>query len=145
MDSIKIIKPEDVFPIRKEVLRKGIPLPFEFQGDFDTTTTHFGYFVDDKLVSVATVLASAHPYFTGNQFQLRGMATLVEYQGKGLGSLLVKEIEKFIVDKNAAFLWFNARVKALNFYKQLGFETIGAEFELPFVGMHYVMFKEYNS
>lgn len=145
MDSIKIINPAEVFPVRKEVLRKGIPLPFEFSGDYDATTTHFGYFVDDQLVSVATVLQSSHPFFTGNQFQLRGMATLVEHQGKGLGSLLVKKIEKYILHKNAEIMWFNARVKALNFYQKLGFKTIGEEFELPHVGMHYVMFKEYNS
>lgn len=143
MNSIRIIKPEETFPVRQEVLRKGIPLPYEFQGDFDATTTHFGYFVGDQLVSVATVLQASHPFFKGNQYQLRGMATLAAFQGKGLGSLLVHEIERFLSDKKAELLWFNARVKALNFYRKLGFETTGEEFELPHVGMHYVMFKKY--
>ncbi|MDP3352599.1 MAG: hypothetical protein Q8S44_02540, partial [Flavobacteriaceae bacterium] len=72
--AVKIIKPEDTFGIRKKVLRENIPLPFEFSGDFDESTIHFGYFIDDNLVSVATIMKSSHPYFEGNQYQRRGMA-----------------------------------------------------------------------
>ncbi len=140
--SVKIIKPTDTFEIRKEVLRKGIPLPFEFPGDFDENTTHFGFFVDDKLVSVATVLKSSHALFAENQYQLRGMATLTEYQGKGYGSILVQSIITFVKDKSAEVLWFNARIIALNFYQNLGFQTIGDEFELQYVGKHYVMYQK---
>lgn len=140
--GVKIIKPEDTFEIRKKVLRENIPLPYEFPGDYDESTVHFGYFIKDELVSVATILKSSHDYFhQKNQYQLRGMATLVEYQGNQIGSKLLTEILHFLVNKNAEILWFNARIKALNFYQKLGFQTIGEEFDINYVGGHYVMFK----
>lgn len=139
--SVKIIKPEATFEIRQKVLRENIPLPYEFPGDFDKTTTHFGFFVDNQLVSVATILKSSHHYFKGNQYQLRGMATLTAYQGQAIGSKLLTEIMKHLKTKNAEILWFNARIKALNFYQKLGFQTIGEEFNIKYVGGHYVMYK----
>lgn len=140
--AVKIIKPEDTFEIRKKVLRENIPLPYEFPGDFDDSTTHFGFFIDNQLVSVATILKSSHPYFEGNQYQLRGMATLVEFQGQSIGSILLTEIINQLKSRKAEILWFNARIKASNFYQKLGFQTIGDEFVIPYVGGHYVMFKK---
>jgi GNAT superfamily N-acetyltransferase len=143
--NVKIIKPEDTFPVRQEVLRKGIPLPYEFHGDFDKDTQHFGYFVNENLVSVATIMKSSHSYFEGNQYQLRGMATLGEFQGKGIGSQLLKEIIQFYTKEKADIIWFNARIKALKFYEHLGFQTIGDPFEINYVGTHYVMFMKFES
>ncbi len=141
--EVKIIQASETFPVRIEVLRKGIPLPYEFPGDFDENTTHFGLFISDKLVSVATVLISSHAYFEGHQFQLRGMATLSKYQGKGIGSVLLKHIIEFVKTNKAEVLWFNARIKALRFYQKLGFEIIGPEFDILHVGGHYVMYKKF--
>lgn len=143
--EVKIIQASETFPVRIEVLRKGIPLPFEFSGDYDENTTHFGLYIDKQLVSVATVLVSSHAYFEGNQFQLRGMATLAEYQGKGIGSVLLRHIIDFVKNNKADVLWFNARIKALRFYQKLGFETIGPEFDIQHVGGHYVMFKNFKT
>ncbi|MDP2089523.1 MAG: GNAT family N-acetyltransferase [Flavobacteriaceae bacterium] len=143
--TVKIIKPEDTFEIRKKVLRENIPLPYEFPGDFDESTTHFGFFIENKLVSVATVLKSSNQLFSGNQYQLRGMATLSAYQGKGYGSVLLQSIIEFLKDKKAEILWFNARIIALNFYQKLGFQTIGELFELQYVGEHYIMFKKFKN
>lgn len=141
--EVKIISASETFPVRIEVLRKGIPLPYEFPGDFDEKTTHFGLFIDKQLVSVASVLQSSHSYFEGTQFQLRGMATLSEYQGKGIGSVLLKHIIEFVKTNKAEVLWFNARIKALRFYQKLGFEIIGPEFDILHVGRHYVMYKKF--
>ncbi len=142
---IKTITAEETFPVRIAVLRKGIPLPHEFPGDFDAQTTHFGLYVAGQLVSVATVLQSSHPYFEGKQFQLRGMATMHAYQGKGIGSVLLKHIIGFVQEQQGDVLWFNARIKALPFYQRLGFEPIGPKFDIEHVGGHFVMFTKYNS
>ncbi|MDP3353786.1 MAG: GNAT family N-acetyltransferase, partial [Flavobacteriaceae bacterium] len=64
------------------------------------------------------------------------------YQGQAIGSKLLTEIINNIKSENAELLWFNARIKALNFYQKLGFQTIGEEFDIPYVGGHYVMFKK---
>lgn len=143
--GVQKIKPEDTFEIRKKVLRENIPLPYEFPGDFDESTIHFGYFIDDQLVSVASFMKSSHSYFhEKNQYQLRGMATLVAYQGKSIGTMLLLEAIKYLKEKQAELLWFNARIKALKFYQNLRFQTIGEEFDIPYVGGHYVMYQNLN-
>ena len=39
----------------------------------------------------------------------------------------------------ANLLWCSARVVALDFYKHLGLQTVGSEFEIEGIGPHYVM------
>ena len=49
--------------------------------------------------------------------------------------------EKYCFEKNARVIWFNAREKAVPFYKKKGYTSIGDSFEIPEVGTHFVMFK----
>jgi len=142
MVQIKYIIPEETYPIRKKILRKNIDLPSEFHGDFDKETFHLGLFEDDKLVSIASFVKSIHENFKGTQFQLRGMATLEEFQGNGYGKYVVLEAEKILREKNISILWCNARVSAVHFYYKQGFKSIGQEFDIPQIGGHFVMFKK---
>ena len=43
---------------------------------------------------------------------------------------------------NGNLLWCNAGVIAPDFYKRMGFQTIGPEFEIEGIGAHYVMWRE---
>lgn len=141
MIHIKEISAQDTFPIRLEVLRKNIPLPHEFNSDFDTDTIHFGAFKNDELIAVSSFMKASNPNFVGRQYQLRGMATLTEYQGSGAGKLMLQKAFVILRKKNIAVLWCNARIAAVDFYKKQGFQTFGEKFEIPYVGEHYVMFK----
>jgi hypothetical protein len=38
------------------------------------------------------------------------------------------------------YVWCNARKKAVPFYRNLGFEIISDEFEVPVIGPHYVLY-----
>lgn len=142
MVQIKYIIPEETYQIRKKILRKNMNLPAEFHGDFDKETFHLGLFEDNKLVSIASFVKAINENFKGSQFQLRGMATLAEYQGNGFGKLLILEAEKILKEKNIPILWCNARVSAVHFYYKQGFQSIGQEFDIPQIGGHYVMFKK---
>jgi ribosomal protein S18 acetylase RimI-like enzyme len=142
MVQIKYIIPEETYQIRKKILRKNMNLPVEFHGDFDKETFHLGLFEDNKLVSIASFVKAIKENFKGSQFQLRGMATLAEYQGNGFGKLLILEAEKILKEKNILILWCNARVSAVHFYYKQGFQSIGQEFDIPQIGGHYVMFKK---
>ena len=51
MIEVKKITAIETYDIRLEVLRKNIPLPFEFKGDFDDDTFHLGAFKNGKLIS----------------------------------------------------------------------------------------------
>jgi len=142
MIEIKFISAEETYQIRKEILRKNIPLTEKTEGDFDDNTFHLGAFNDGNLISVATFMQNDSSYFNGNQYRLRGMATLEEFQGKGFGRRLILKAEVILNERKATVLWCNARVVALNFYKKLGFKTIGTEFDIHHIGPHYVMFKK---
>ncbi|PKP09398.1 MAG: N-acetyltransferase [Bacteroidetes bacterium HGW-Bacteroidetes-3] len=144
MIQIKEISANETFPIRLEVLRKDIPLPYEFNGDYDENTFHLGAFKNDKLIAVSSYMKESNKNFEGNQYQLRGMATLMEYQGFGAGKLMLKQAFGILKGKKINILWCNARIAAVDFYKKQGFQTFGKKFEIPFVGEHYVMFIALN-
>ena len=144
MIHIKEISTQETFPIRLEVLRKNIPLPYEFNGDYDSETFHLGAFKDEELIAVSSYMEASNSNFEGNQYQLRGMATLTEYQGFGAGKLMLQKAFLILKEKNINVLWCNARIAAVDFYKKQGFQTFGEKFEISYVGEHYVMFKELN-
>ena len=85
MIEIKKIEASETFPIRLEVLRKNIPLPYEFNGDFDKDTFHLGAFKDGKLIAVSSFMKASNTNFKGLQFQLRGMGSAIGSQGNGYG------------------------------------------------------------
>ncbi len=145
MIQIKEISAEETFPIRLEVLRKNIPLPFEFNGDFDSDTIHLGAFKNDKLIAVSSYMKATNKNFEGSHYQLRGMATLTEYQGFGAGKLMLEQAFLILKEKSIDILWCNARIAAVDFYKKQGFQTFGEKFDISFVGEHYMMFKKLNS
>lgn len=141
MKSIKKITAEETYFIRKEVLRKGIKKPYQFDGDLDKETFHLGAFYNNELVGVATFMNRDCNLLKGNQYQLRGMATLTKVRGFGLGNLLIENATKLLIEKGNDVLWCNAREVALNFYLKNGFEISGKSFEIDEIGTHYRMYK----
>ncbi len=69
------------------------------------------------------------------------MAVYGEWQGKGIGGMLVIAAEKFSTQKGYGKMILHARKVALEFYKRLGYEAYGSEFTE--VGIpHYMMEKK---
>lgn len=142
MIQVKEISAQETFPVRLEVLRKNIPLPHEFNGDFDSYTFHLGAFKNDELIAVSSYMQASNMNFEGNQYQLRGMATLNEFQGFGAGKLMLQKAVQILKEKNTTILWCNARISVVEFYKKQGFQTFDEKFDIQYVGEHYVMFKK---
>ena len=141
MARISKISPQETYPLRKEVLRRGTTLSHEMAGDLDASTLHLGLFVSDELVSIASFMAASHEDLEGIQYQLRGMATAPGHRGKGYGRLLVLEAEKLMQKRGVELLWCNARLVALDFYAKLGYQSMGEMFDVPQIGPHYAMYK----
>ncbi|GGK52026.1 MULTISPECIES: GNAT family N-acetyltransferase [Flavobacteriaceae] len=141
MIEIKNISAQETYAIRLEVLRKDIDLPYKFNGDLDKDTFHLGAFKEDKLIAVSSFMKVKNRNFKGLQYQLRGMATLTQYQGFGIGKQLIIKAEKILKPLNIDCLWCNARVIAVDFYKKQGFKTFGEVFDIPLIGGHYSMYK----
>ncbi len=141
--SIKPITGPETIAIRHAVLRQGKPIEACFipQDKLDNTY-HFGIYYKNQLVGVCTFVADQSPLFKDQkQYRLRAMGVLKNYQGMHFGKHLLNYGITFLKTKNIDRLWFNARIIALNFYKNNGFETIGSQFDIPEVGPHYVMHK----
>ncbi|RZJ33667.1 MAG: GNAT family N-acetyltransferase [Flavobacterium sp.] len=147
MELIKEISASATYAVRHPVLRPGKPIDScHFEGDDLQSTHHFGLFTAGTLAGVVSIFEALNALFeTPNQLQLRGMAVLPSFQNKGFGHKLVDKCEEFIAGKGGALLWFNARILAVPFYRKLGYEIIGAEFEIAGVGPHYVMYKTITS
>lgn len=141
--EVKQIDSKDTYPVRLAVLRQGLSIETcHFEGDNDELTFHLGAFVKDKLASVASFYFETHNNFMEQyQFQLRGMATLEEFQKQGLSAALLQTAFPIIKRNYVKLLWCNARVGAVGFYEKMGFEKDSKEFEIEGVGPHILMHK----
>lgn len=141
---IKTISAAATFSVRHPVLRKRKPIEScQFDGDDLATTQHFGLYEGDELQGVISIFDQANPLFKeSKQRQIRGMAVLESKQRLGYGKLLVQHCEAQLAGGNANLIWFNARENAVDFYKKMGYTTMGTPFEIKGIGWHYVMFKK---
>ena len=144
--EIKKISSSATYPVRHEVLRKGKPIETcQFKGDDDENTVHFGLYQKEQLIGIISIFKEKNNLFQEkNQFQIRGMAVLEDFQGKGFGAELVKVVENHCINLNVDLIWFNAREIAVPFYKKLGYTSIGDSFLIPEVGIHFVMYKKHT-
>ncbi|SDX92604.1 Predicted N-acyltransferase, GNAT family [Lutibacter oricola] len=141
MIEVRNISAKETYAIRKEVLRKGVPKPVKFEGDEAKDTFHLGAFENEQLIAVSSYMKVANHNFKGEQYQLRGMATLPHCQGKGAGKKMLTKAIKQCRTLKIDCLWCNARIIAVNFYKKQGFKTVGTTFDIEYIGPHYVMYQ----
>ena len=129
--NIVQLSKEEVLPIRHLVLwPEKSPEFCKVEGDEDAL--HFGLLQNDNLVCVASI------YMNKNSARLRKFATLVPYQGKGLGSFLLNNIFDSLKEQEVTHFWCDARVESAGFYAKLGLKTKGEQFyksELPYIIM----------
>lgn len=139
---IRFAEVEELLTIRNEVLREGRLTPGEcrFPTDKIPGAFHLVYAVDNHPACIASFHPQNYGEYAGSAYQLRGMATIEEYRGKGLGNQLVNFAIVYLRGQKANYVWCNARKNAVRFYKNLGFEVISNEFDVPGIGPHYVMY-----
>jgi predicted GNAT family N-acyltransferase len=139
---IKFIETKDVLALRNLVLREGKLRDEEcvFENDDQEETFHLGYFDQDELVCIASFHKQSHPDFSGEAYQLRGMATAENFRGKGLGNMLLNFAIVYLRGRKINYLWCNARKIAWKFYLGLGFEFISPEFDIEGIGPHKTMY-----
>ena len=133
---------EQIVVLRSEVLWPGREL-LRFEGD--DAAWHFGAFVHDgskeeRNIGCLTLLEV--PWVGQAALQLRGMAIAADWQGKGIGTALLKEAARFIESHQVASQlgwWCNARVKAIPFYERNGWQVASEEFEIAGAGPHHKM------
>ena len=119
--KIEAIKASETWEIRHKVMWPD--QPFEFvQLEEDNLGLHFGVFDKDKLVSIVSC------FIIGNEMQFRKLATLQDYQGRGIATLLLHHILKLAKDKGLGKVWCNARTNKKSFYEKFGMRDTGMTF-----------------
>jgi GNAT superfamily N-acetyltransferase len=136
---IKRIAASDTIALRDAVLRPGLPPGgSHYPGNDAADTLHLGAFVDRTLVAVATLcrepMTEREPMRgerSTTSWRLRGMATLPEYRGRGLGNQLAQRSIGYAAEQGGTLVWCTSRIATVPFYRALGFSQSGDTFSLP--------------
>lgn len=128
--EIRRITAEDTLPLRHKVLWPGKPVDFcRLPGDDEGL--HYGLFLEEKLVSVASV------FIEEKSARLRKFATESSFQCRGLGSAMVEHIIIELKMLGIRRFWCDARVSAAGFYRRFSMEQEGEIFQKK--GLDYVV------
>lgn len=119
---IKKIDYTDTYSIRHQVMWPKEPLSYIMLED-DLVGDHFGYFVEDEMVSVISLFS------IDSKVQFRKFATLFEHQGKGYGSALLKHVLCEYEGTDTKLIWCNARLEKTHYYERFGLEKTDETFE----------------
>lgn len=152
--TVRRVPASVVHPVRTKVLRPGWPPASAVYADVDDRpgTVHVAAFDGDAVAAVGTAFAEAPPsavraelpaaaYAPGAAWRLRGMASTGAARGRGFGRAVLDEVVAAAREAGATVLWCNARLGAVPFYERQGLATAGAEFDIPEIGPHYVMWR----
>jgi GNAT superfamily N-acetyltransferase len=131
---VTLVEAPVLHELRRRVLRGNDPNKSVVDSrDADTTSLHFGGFLNGRLVVSASFFPSEAPIRTKlNSYQLRYMATDFDVQGSGYGAQVLSVASEALVERGAQQLWANARDTALGFYLATGWSAIeGSEHVSP--------------
>ena len=119
--KVAVIKASETWEIRHKVMWPD--QPFEFvKLEEDNLGLHFGVFDQDRLVSIVSC------FIVADELQFRKLATLDDYQGQGIASLLLNSVLKLAKEKSLKRVWCNARSNKKSFYEKFGMIATGKTF-----------------
>ena len=130
MPKIIEITAEETIFIRHKAMWPNKPIDYVRLAN-DDEGKHFGLYVDTKLISVISLFISK------NEAQFRKFATLTEYQGKGYGTMLLKEIMHIAEKEGLSSIWCNARRSKTNYYAKFNMNL--TKTEIMKGGLNYVI------
>lgn len=138
---IKQITTLEALIVRAPVLRKNQPPEWvSIEEDDYPNTYHFGGIIKNQVVGTATIYPENRKY-KSDEWRLRGMAVLDEFQSNGIGEDILIYCIELIKSQKGKLLWCNARIGAMKFYKKCGFTICSEEFDIPNIGAHFEMEK----
>ena len=141
---IKKVNAFDIRKIRHRNLRQGKPFSTTaYKKDNEKKTFHLACIHNNITISCATFYPESNKFFPNEKsYRLRGMATDTEYRKRGIGKKILLQAFEEIKKKKGTLLWCNARLIAVEFYKKLGLQTIGKEFDISDIGPLYLIYKK---
>ena len=140
---IRFIRTADTYSLRLRVLRPGgVVEDCHWPNDRLEGSFHLGVYLAERIICIGSFYPEKHPDLKGwKQFRLRGMATDPDSQGQGAGTQLMRFALDHLKGQRVDLVWCNARLVAVPFYRSLGFQIAGEEFDIPGIGPHYMMWR----
>lgn len=124
----------ETIAVRHSILRSGMPRSsVAMHGD--EAATWFGVQHEGRILGTAGIFEETSPE-GDSHWRLRGMATMPEIRGVGLGAMLLDAAIDHVGSVSAGSLWCSARTPAADFYLKRGFETVSDEYEVEGIGPH---------
>ena len=112
--------------LRNKVLLRPIGIP-DFGWEMnDSVSWHFVAMDKSELIGCVLLVPIDTEISKG---QLIQMAVETDWQGKGIGKLLVRSLIAFAVSQGIKEIEIHSRAEVISFYEQLGFQVFGDEFE----------------
>ena len=78
---------------------------------------------------------------SAEEAQIRSMAVEEDWRGKGVGSIVLKELEKIVTVKGAKKIILHARDNAVAFYEKQGYKIVKESYTLFGAIPHFLMEK----
>jgi len=69
-------------------------------------------------------------FISEDQAQIRSISVEEEWAGKGIGTMVLKELEKIVLEKGAKRIIIHARNSAVEFYKKNGYKVLEPSYTL---------------
>ena len=69
-------------------------------------------------------------FISEDEAQIRSISVEPEWEGKGIGSIVLKELEKIVTEKGAKRIIIHARNNAIEFYKKKGYKEVEPSYTL---------------
>ena len=145
MKTFKIIEPKtdseynEYYRIRYEILRKPWNQPEKSTKDETELTSVHLLAKDETGKAVAT---GRMQFNSEEEAQIRSMAVIDEYQGNGIGSLLIDHLEKIALEKKIKRITLDSRENAVQFYIRNGYKVIEPSYLLFGLIKHFKMQKD---
>lgn len=131
---------ESYYELRWQVLRKPWDQPKGSEkDDLEDKSIHLMACAGPMVIGVAR----AH-FNSANEAQIRYMAVDKQYRGRGVGTNLLKELEKRIRQKGATLITLNARETAVGFYEDQDYQIVAKSHTLYDSIEHFKMAKNIN-
>ena len=145
MKTFTIIEPKtdseynEYYRIRNEILRKPWNQPEKSTKDETELTSVHLLAKDETGKAVAT---GRMQFNSEEEAQIRSMAVIDEYQGNGIGSLLIDHLEKIALEKKIKRITLDSRENAVQFYIRNGYKVIEPSYLLFGLIKHFKMQKD---
>jgi predicted GNAT family N-acyltransferase len=131
---------EQVYNLREEVLRKPIGLSLKNEDlSGDSKDIILGAVQNGKVIGCLMI----HPTEAEHKVKIRQMAVADDWQGKGLGRMLMTEAEQLAWSNSKTHIVLHARVTAQPFYERLNYQTTSGVFTE--VGIPHVVMEKTKS